>query len=164
MKRKYNEYTGTILGNVHYVLSKVLYTLVKNWSKNDFLKELKTTEWIVYHIFLCFHSAKYKKLTGGRAPWPSADAVGQYVDRRRSGGSRKRGWVICCRQCHCCCLWGSAWQCHRTLRLPCQTGTNSSDLSHRTWEIWAGEWQESVWRGVLVFFRVPMDRIEINSR
>lgn len=44
MKRKYNEYTGTILGNVHYVLSKVLYTLVKNWSKNDFLKELKTTE------------------------------------------------------------------------------------------------------------------------
>lgn len=44
MKRKYNEYIGIIFGNVYYVLFKVLYILVKNWFKNDFLKELKTIE------------------------------------------------------------------------------------------------------------------------
>lgn len=41
MNSKYNENNGTILGNV--VLSKVLYTLVKNWPKMVFIKELKMT-------------------------------------------------------------------------------------------------------------------------
>lgn len=39
MNSKYNENNGTILGNV--VLSKVLYTLVKNWPKNGFYKGIE---------------------------------------------------------------------------------------------------------------------------